>query len=135
MPLTFWVDPRIAEVWPLGGVGFVLLTLVWDAPRRTRVVVPVAMVVVGAVTAVALGRPPAYAVWFAVVAVLQSWSMATAYRWARRAPGWATRHAWRRPGTPVACARRSTAAVLLWQIRASASNVLLESARSSAPTS
>ena len=58
-----------------------------------------------------------------------------ARRQAGRQAGRAARHAWRRPGTPAACARRSTAAVLLWQIRASASNVLLESARSSAPTS
>ena len=28
------VDPRIAEVWPTGGVGFVLLTTVWYAGRR-----------------------------------------------------------------------------------------------------
>ena len=28
------VDPRIAEVWPPGGVGFVLLTTVWFAGRR-----------------------------------------------------------------------------------------------------
>ena len=32
------VDPRIAEVWPPGGVGFVLLTTVWlmGTPRRRR---------------------------------------------------------------------------------------------------
>ena len=30
------VDPRIAEVWPPGGVGFVLLTTIWFTGRRVR---------------------------------------------------------------------------------------------------
>lgn len=90
---SFEVDPRIAEVWPLGGVGFVLLTVVWGLPRRRLLLVLAAMLVVCFVTAVALGEPPAYAAWFGLVAVLQPWVMAAAYRRLRGAPGWVPRHA------------------------------------------
>ncbi|WP_156384402.1 ATP-binding protein [Marmoricola sp. Leaf446] len=90
---SFTVDPRIAEVWPLGGVGFVLLTLVWDLDRPSLLGVLGAMVVVVTVTALALGQPPSYAVWFGVVAVLQPLAMAAAYRRGRGAPGWSPRHA------------------------------------------
>ncbi|ROR91657.1 signal transduction histidine kinase [Nocardioides aurantiacus] len=90
---SFTVDPRIAEVWPLGGVGFVLLTLAWDLPRPRLAAVLAAMVAVVTATALLVGQPPAYAVWFGVVAVLQPLAMAAAYQRGRGAPGWAPRHA------------------------------------------
>lgn len=90
---SFEVDPRIAEIWPLGGVGFVLLSVVWDRPPRVRAGVLAAMVAVCAVTAVATDRAPAYALWFGVVAVLQPWVMAVTYQRVRGDPGFAPRHA------------------------------------------
>ena len=40
------VDPRIAEVWPPGGVGFVLLTVIWFTGRRVVVATLAAMVLI-----------------------------------------------------------------------------------------
>ena len=60
------VDPRIAEVWPPGGVGFVLLTVIWFTGRRVVVVTLAAMVLIFAVTAMLMGYHPALSVWLAL---------------------------------------------------------------------
>ena len=60
---SFTVDPRIAEVWPPGGVGFVLLTTVWFAGTRVLGATLALMVAVFFVTAaVAVARPRVAAV-------------------------------------------------------------------------
>src|SRR3954467_4642334 len=60
---SFDVDPRIAEVWPPGGVGFVLLTTVWFLGTRAIAVTVAFMVVVFAVTAVLMGGSLAPSLW------------------------------------------------------------------------
>src|SRR6476619_3983856 len=70
---SFDVDPRIAEVWPPGGVGFVLLTTVWVAGRRPIALTLTFMVVVFTVTSVLLGHGLLPALWMAVVGAAQPW--------------------------------------------------------------
>ena len=74
------VDPRIAEVWPPGGVGFVLLTVIWFTGRRVVVGTLTAMVLIYAVTAMAMGYHPAWALWLALCGAAQPWVMAAIYR-------------------------------------------------------
>src|SRR3954470_10264398 len=77
---SFDVDPRIAELWPTGGVGFVLLSTVWFLGHRTVLTTLGFMVLVYVVTAVALGRDPGPSLLLAVVGVAQPWLMAWIYR-------------------------------------------------------
>src|SRR3954451_19112510 len=68
---SFTVDKRIAEVWPPGGVGFVLLTTVWFAGRRAVGLTLAAMALVFFVTATLMWHDPLPALWMALVGVLQ----------------------------------------------------------------
>ncbi len=86
------VDPRIAEVWPTGGVGFVLLTVVWHAGRRILTGTLTAMVLVFAGTALLLGYSATHSVWWALTGVLQSVLMVWWYRRALGDAGWIPRH-------------------------------------------
>lgn len=85
---SFTVDPRIAEVWPLGGVGFVLLSTVWAAGRRAIGAASAAMVLVTGVTALALGYSPGAAGWIALCGAAQPLLMMLAYRRMRGGEGW-----------------------------------------------
>ena len=82
------VDPRIAEVWPPGGVGFVLLTTVWYAGRRTVLATLAFMLVTFVVTAVLMGSHPGIAVWMGLLAVAQAALMVWLYRRGLSNPGW-----------------------------------------------
>src|SRR3954453_22066106 len=77
---SFDVDPRIAELWPPGGVGFVLLTTVWYLGHRVVAGTLVFMAVVYAVTALLLGRDLGPSVWMALLAAAQPWLMTWLYR-------------------------------------------------------
>lgn len=86
---SFDVDPRIAEVWPPGGVGFVLLTTVWFAGGRAVALTLVFMCVVFAVTSVVLGNGVMTSVWMALIGAGQPWLMAALYRRLLSYNGWA----------------------------------------------
>jgi signal transduction histidine kinase len=86
---SFSVDPRIAEVWPPGGVGFVLLTTVWFAGRRLLSLTLVYMVLAFTVTAVVLGHGVLPSVWLAVVGAAQPFLMIWLYRRRLSHSGWA----------------------------------------------
>ena len=78
---SFEVDPRIAEVWPTGGVGFVLLTTVWFAGRRVaRRDHRADGRSSSSVTAVAADLAPQVAVWLALTGVGQPLLMIWLYR-------------------------------------------------------
>ena len=83
------VDPRIAEVWPTGVAGFVLLTTVWYAGRRVLAGTLVVMVVTFATTAVAMDHPPMMGLWIGLTGAAQPLLMAAMYRRALGRPGWA----------------------------------------------
>ncbi len=85
---SFTVDPRIAEVWPLGGVGFVLLSTVWAAGRRAIAGAFAAMVLATGVTALAFDYSPAAAGWIALCGAAQPLLMMLAYRRLRGGDGW-----------------------------------------------
>ena len=85
------VDPRIAEVWPAGGVGFVLLTTVWHAGRRLVGATLAAMFLVFASSAVAMGYAPPVAIWLALTGVGQPVLMIWLYRRHLSHDGWAPR--------------------------------------------
>ena len=107
---SFDVDPRIAEVWPVGGVGFVLLTVVWQAGRRAVQACLAFMVAVYLGTALLLAYPLLTASWLAVLGAAQSLLMVAMYRrtLARRTGsdrGWA-------PESPDELAGLLTAAVV-----------------------
>ena len=80
---------KIAEVWPPGGVGFVLLTTVWFLGRRAIWLTLAFMVAVFVVTAMLFGRGAGPSLWFALVGVAQPWLMATLYRRRLHHTGWA----------------------------------------------
>src|ERR1700759_4051534 len=82
------VDPRIAEVWPPGGVGFVLLTTVWYAGRRAVLATFAFMLVTFVVTAMLMGSHPGIAVWMGLLAVAQAAMMVWLYRRELSNPGW-----------------------------------------------
>ena len=82
------VDPRIAELWPPGGVGFVLLTTVWYAGRRVIAATMVAMVAVFTLTASLMGGDPQQGLWMALVGVAQPTCMVVGYRYWLRHRGW-----------------------------------------------
>jgi signal transduction histidine kinase len=86
---SFTVDPRIAEVWPPGGVGFVLLSTVWFAGRRILGATLAAMLVVFTLTAFAMGHAPQLALWLALVGVGQPVLMTWLYRRRLDHQGWA----------------------------------------------
>jgi signal transduction histidine kinase/integral membrane sensor domain MASE1 len=83
------LDPRIAEVWPPGGVGFVLLTVIWHSGRRMVGGTLGIMFLVFAVTAMAMGYAPGVSLWLALTGVAQPLLMATMYRRRLSHPGWA----------------------------------------------
>ena len=85
---SFEVDPRIAEVWPTGGVGFVLLTTVWFAGRRVLGATIALMVAIFVVTAVAMDFAPHVAVWLALTGVSQPLLMIWLYRRRLEHSGW-----------------------------------------------
>ena len=84
------VDPRISEIWPIGGVGFVLLTVIWyaGAPRHRG-----HLGVHGArLPRHRRGdgvRSPPVASWLAVTGVAQPLLMIWFYRRRLRHTGWA----------------------------------------------
>jgi signal transduction histidine kinase len=82
------VDPRIAEIWPTGVAGFVVLTTVWYAGRQVVAGTLAVMVVAFAVTAIAMGYPPLMAFWLALTGAAQPLLMAAIYRRALGRPGW-----------------------------------------------
>jgi signal transduction histidine kinase len=86
---SFTVDVRIAEVWPPGGVGFVLLTTVWFLGRRTISVTLGLMALVFFVTAAVMWHDPLPALWMALVGAVQPWLMAYLYRRRLSHPSWA----------------------------------------------
>jgi signal transduction histidine kinase len=98
------VDPRIAELWPPGGVGFVLLTTVWGLGRRTVAATMVFMLATFVVSGVLMGYQTPATVWMALMAVTQSALMLVLYRRALAHPGWA-------PETPQEIAALLYAAV------------------------
>lgn len=83
------VDPRIAEVWPPGGVGFVLLSTVWFAGRRVLTATLAVMLGVFALTAVTMDYAPHVAVWLALTGVAQPVLMMWLYRRRLEHSGWA----------------------------------------------
>jgi signal transduction histidine kinase len=83
------VDPRIAEVWPPGGVGFVLLTTVWFSGRRVVAATLAVMFVVFAGTAIVMGYQPFTAGWLALTGVGQPVLMTWLYRRQLKHKGWA----------------------------------------------
>jgi hypothetical protein len=83
------VDPRIAEVWPPGGVGFVLLTTIWFSGRPVVVAALALMVGVFALTAVSMGYSPPVAAWLALTGVGQPLLMTWLYRRRLDHSGWA----------------------------------------------
>ncbi len=82
------VDPRIAEVWPTGVVGFVLVTTVWHSGRRVLTGTLATMAAVFLLTGVALGYPVGASAWWAVTGAAQPVLMAAIYRRALARPGW-----------------------------------------------
>ncbi len=86
---SFDVDPRIAEVWPPGGVGFVLVTVVWFAGRRLFYATLAVMLVVFMTTTVAMGYDPALAGWMSLLGAGQPVLLAGLYRWQLNHDGWA----------------------------------------------
>jgi signal transduction histidine kinase len=85
---SYTVYKHIAEVWPPGGVGFVLLTTIWYAGRRAISLTLVFMMVVFVVTALLFGKGLGLSVWFAVLGAGQPWLMAWLYRRRLNHPGW-----------------------------------------------
>ena len=85
------VDPLIAEVWPPGGVGFVLLSVVWLCGRRLVLATLAMMLTAFVLTALALGEPPPVAVWLSIASVGQSVLMLVVYRRLLSHSGWAPR--------------------------------------------
>jgi signal transduction histidine kinase len=83
------VDHRIAEVWPPGGVGFVLLTTVWFTGRRVLAGTLATMLVIFTVTALAMDYALVVAAWLALAGVAQPVLMAWLYRRRLSHPGWA----------------------------------------------
>jgi signal transduction histidine kinase len=83
------VDPRISEIWPLGGVGFVLLTVIWYVGRRIVAATLAVMVLIYVGTAVAMGFGPALALWLALTGVAQPLLMIWLYRRRLGHTGWA----------------------------------------------
>ncbi len=83
------VDPRIAEVWPPGGVGFVLLTVVWFSGRRLVSATLGLMFLVFVTTAIVMGYAPLTAGWLALTGVAQPLLMAWLYRRRLAHDGWA----------------------------------------------
>jgi len=83
------VDPRIAEVWPPGGVGFVLLSTIWFAGRRVLGATLAVMFGVFALTAVTMGYAPDVAVWLALTGMGQPVLMMWLYRRRLEHSGWA----------------------------------------------
>jgi hypothetical protein len=77
---SFDVDPRIAEVWPPGGVGFVLLTTIWFVGKRAISLTLGFMILVFVVTAMLLGHSLVPSVWLALVGAGQPWLMIWLYR-------------------------------------------------------
>ena len=86
---SFTVDHRIAEVWPPGGVGFVLLTTVWWAGRRVIALALGAMALVFFVSAALMGHDLPPALWMALVGTGQPFLMAWLYRRRLNHTGWA----------------------------------------------
>ncbi len=86
---SFAVDPRIAEVWPAGGVGFVLLTAVWSSGRRAVAATVGYMVLVFASTSVLLGQDLSPSLWMGLLSAGQSLLMTAIYRYRLGHPGWA----------------------------------------------
>jgi signal transduction histidine kinase len=86
---SFDVSPRIAEVWPPGGVGFVLLTTVWFAGRRIIALTLGLMALVFFVTAALLWHDLPPALWMALVGAGQPLLMAWLYRRRLNHTGWA----------------------------------------------
>ena len=83
------VDPRISEIWPIGGVGFVLLTVIWYAGGRVVGATLAVMVLVYLGTAVAMDFAPTVALWLALAGVAQPLLMIWLYRRRLRHTGWA----------------------------------------------
>ncbi len=83
------VDPRIAEIWPVGGAGFVLLAVLWHFGTRFVVSGVVYVGTAFAVTAVLLGQPPSLSVWWGITTAAQPLLMALAYRSRTKHLGWA----------------------------------------------
>ncbi len=83
------VDPRISEIWPIGGVGFVLLTVIWYSGRRIIGATLAVMVLVYLGTAVAMDFAPVAASWLALTGVAQPLLMIWIYRRRLRHTGWA----------------------------------------------
>src|SRR6195952_3092134 len=86
---SFTVDHRIAEVWPPGGVGFVLLSTVWWAGRRVIGLTLAAMLLVFFVTAAVMWQDPLPALGWPLVGTLQPRLMADLYRRRLHHNGWA----------------------------------------------
>lgn len=86
---SFSVDPRIAEVWPPGGVGFVLLTTIWFTGRKVVIATLATMLAVFVITAVSMGYAPHVAFWLASTGVAQPLLMIWLYRRRLSHPGWA----------------------------------------------
>lgn len=86
--LDGFVDPRVSEVWPLGGVGFVLLMTLWELPRRWFATLLVAMTGLTTGTALAFGYAAPEAAWTAVTATAQPLLMAVLLRRWLATPGW-----------------------------------------------
>lgn len=82
------VDPRIAEIWPMGGVGFVVLTAVWRSGTTVVAGVLGSMALVFAVTAVSMGFSPLDATWLGLLGVGQPLLMALVYRRHLQGRGW-----------------------------------------------
>ncbi len=86
---SFAVDPRIAEVWPAAGVGFVLLTAVWFAGRRVVTAAVGYMVIVFAATSALLGQDLPTSLWWGLLSAGQSVLMILLYRYRLGHAGWA----------------------------------------------
>ncbi len=83
------VDPRIAEVWPPGGVGFVLLTTVWLIGTRARAATMAFMLVTFVTTSMVMEHDLGSSIWMGLLAVTQSALMVWLYKRHLSHPGWA----------------------------------------------
>ncbi len=88
---SFETDPRIAEIWPIGVVGFVWLTVIWPGHRRLTWPSVAALVLVTTITALAFDYSLPKAAWMGVANVGQAWLMVVIYRFGIGRDDWAPR--------------------------------------------
>lgn len=82
------IDPRIAEIWPVGGAGFVLLSVLWQLGARYVLVGLLLIDLAFTTTALLMDYAPSLSIWWGLTTAVQPLLMALAYRSRIRHPGW-----------------------------------------------